>query len=262
MFTLGCIGVGNMGGALLAAVRHVLPAEEIAVCCRTEEHTASAAEKFGARAMGAEEIFARCRYIFLGIKPYQLEDFVKEHEDAIRSSGAVLVSMIAGADLARLSRLFSPMPAVRILPNTPCAVGAGLIYTCTGAGVSDRQAEEIRSLLGAAGQIEEIPETYADVLATLAGCGPAFTYMFAEALADGAVACGLPRAIATRAAAGMLAGSAQMILQSGKHPEQLKDEVCSPGGTTIRGVYALEEGGMRAAAMRAVIDAYEKTKTL
>ena len=145
------------------------------------------------------------------------------------------------------------------MPNTPCAVGEGVILLCRGAGVTDGEVAEFRALMAHSGLLDEIPETQIDAASAVAGCGPAFAYLFVEALADGGVACGLPRAKAQHYAAQMLLGSAAMVLQSGKHPGLLKDEVCSPGGSTIAGVHALERGAFRNACFDAVEAAYRKT---
>ena len=152
-------------------------------------------------------------------------------------------------------------PVIRIMPNTPCAIGKGVVQYC-GLGVEEEELAEFAALMAPAGLIDRVEEKLIDAASALSGCGPAFAYLFIEALADGAVACGLPRDKALAYAAQMLAGSAELALNSGKHPGALKDAVCSPGGTTIQGVRALEEGGFRAAAMNAVIAAYEKTLSL
>ena len=141
------------------------------------------------------------------------------------------------------------------------AIGAGMIQYCT-LGVTDAQEQAFRAMLAPAGRLDAIPEQLIDAASCVSGCGPAFAYLFMEALADGGVACGLPREQALRYAAQMVAGSAEMVLQSGRHPGQLKDAVCSPGGTTIQGVRALEANGFRSAAMEAVLAAYEKTLKL
>ena len=164
--------------------------------------------------------------------------------------------------LEKLEAAFPGVRILRIMPNTPCAVGSGMIQFCRGSLATERDAEEFRILMARAGRLDEIPEGLIDAASAVAGCGPAFAYMFVQALADGGVACGLPRAKATEYAAQMLLGSAQMVLSGVSHPEKLKDEVCSPGGSTIAGVQALENGAFRAACMNAVIAAFEKTKQL
>lgn len=152
-------------------------------------------------------------------------------------------------------------PVIRIMPNTPAAIGAGVVQYC-GQGAAEEELDSFAALIAPAGLVDPTPEELIDAASAVSGCGPAFAYLFIEALADGGVACGLPRDKAAAYAAQMLAGSARMVLESGKHPGALKDAVCSPGGTTIQGVRALEKGGFRSAAMEAVIAAYEKTVKL
>ena len=180
-----------------------------------------------------------------------------------RKTPFVLVSMAAGLTIDALAEMAGvPCPIIRIMPNTPCAVGEGLtLYACS-AEVTDAQEKAFLHLLSRSGALEPLSESLIDAGSAVAGCGGAFACLFLEALADGAVACGLPRDKAQRYAAQMLKGTAELALQSQQHTGALKDAVCSPGGTTIAGVRALEEGGFRAAAMSAVIAAYERTAAL
>ena len=145
------------------------------------------------------------------------------------------------------------------MPNTPASIGEGMIlYTC-GEGVTSQEQEAFLSAMSGAGRLTALPENLIDAGSAVSGCGPAFVDLFIEALADGGVACGLPRPAAMELAAQMVAGSARLVLESGRHPGELKDAVCSPGGTTIQGVRALEQRGFRGSVMEAVIAAYEKT---
>ncbi len=181
---------------------------------------------------------------------------------AERRDRFLLVSMAAGLTLERIQEMAGgSYPLIRIMPNTPVSVGEGMVlYTC-----SPDAEEDIRDFLDgckAAGRFSRLPEQMMDAASAVAGCGPAFADLFLEALADGGVACGLPRDRAQEYAAQMLAGAARLVLESGEHPGRLKDAVCSPGGTTIQGVRKLEEGGFRGNVMNAVIAAYEKTLEL
>ena len=171
--------------------------------------------------------------------------------------------MIAGVSLDTLGQLLGAgKKIIRIMPNTACAVGQGVLLVCANANVTAQELAEFEEMMEHSGVVDRIDEKLIDAASAVSGCGPAYAYMFIEALADGGVKCGLPRAKAIRYAAQMLLGSAEMVLQSGKHPELLKDEVCSPGGSTIAGVAALEEHGFRSACIDAVDAAYEKTKKL
>ena len=163
---------------------------------------------------------------------------------------------------ARLQSLAEGCPVVRIMPNTPVSVGAGLVLYTPGEGLTKEQESQLTAALAHAGQVDKLPEPLLDAASAVAGCGPAFACQFLEALADGGVACGLPREKAYRYGAQMLLGTASLLLATGSHPGQLKDAVCSPGGTTIQGVRVLEEHGLRAAVMDAVLAAFEKNGAL
>ena len=170
--------------------------------------------------------------------------------------------MAAGIKISAIHAMAGgDVPVIRIMPNTPVSVGAGVVLYCAD-GVRREELGAFAALMTAAGVLEELPEQRMDAGSALTGCGPAFVYQFMEALADGAVACGLPRETALRGAAQTVLGAARLMLESGQHPGALKDAVCSPGGSTIQGVRALEDGGLRGTVMEAVIAAYEKTVDL
>ena len=171
--------------------------------------------------------------------------------------------MLAGTSLARLEELLgADKKIIRIMPNTPCAVGQGLTLFCANGNVTPMELDAFKALLPFSGVLDPLPERLIDAASAISGCGPAYAYLFIEALADGGVKNGLPRAKATEYAGQMLLGSAAMALRSGKHPGMLKDEVCSPGGSTIAGVAALERAGFRAACINAVDAAVERTRAL
>ena len=180
-----------------------------------------------------------------------------------RKEPALLISMAAGTSIFRIKELLSfSCPIIRIMPNTPAAVGEGMLLYSAGEGVSEQDLEEFRSLLSDAGRLLALPEEQLDAGSALSGCGPAFVCLFAEALADGGVLSGLKRQDALLLAAQTLLGTAKLLLVSGKHPGELKDQVCSPGGTTIEGVRQLEEAGFRGSVMNAVFASFEKNKRL
>ena len=151
---------------------------------------------------------------------------------------------------------------IRIMPNTPAAIGQGVVIVSPDSLVTAEEVDEVKNALSAAGKIVPLSEKLLDAGGSISGCGPAFVDLFVEALADGGVLCGVPRKEAMELAAQMVMGSAALILESGRHPGQLKDAVCSPGGTTIEGVKAMEEGAFRATVMNAVIAAWKKNKEL
>ena len=205
-----------------------------------------------------------CGLIFLGVKPQMMEQLLSGLAPILkaRKDRFVLASMAAGLDARRIQEMAGgAYPVICLMPNTPVAVGAGVVQYY-GVDANEEELSDFQNLLSAAGMIDRVNPDRLNAASAVSGCGPAFCAMFIEALADGGVACGLPRDKALAYAAQMLAGSARMVLETGAHPGALKDAVCSPGGSTIQGVRALEKGGLRAAAMDAVLAAYEKTQEL
>lgn len=261
MAKIGFIGTGNMGSALILAAAKSSGENQLLLSDKDCEKAESLAKKVGGKACSNIYAAKEADYIFLGIKPQMLGDVMEEIAPVLkkRKNRFVLVSMLAAYTCERISEAAGDdYPVIRIMPNTPVSIGEGMILYSPNRKVTE---DEISFFLGAfkkAGRFSPLAEKLMDAGASVAGCGPAFVDMFIEALADGGVACGLPRTQAIEFAAQMAAGSARLILESKKHPEQLKDEVCSPGGTTIQGVRALENGGFRSAVMEAVIAAYEK----
>lgn len=258
-YLLGFIGTGNMGGALVRAACRKDPAQ-VLIFNRTRAKAQALADACGCTvAESAAEIAEKAKYIILGVKPNQAAGVLDELRPILETrTDAVLVSMAAGVTLAKLASL-CPLPAIRVMPNTPCACGEGLTLVCGGAGVQRAQIDALTDALSAAGLFDETDEALFNAAGTVSGCGPAWAYMFIEALADGAVACGVPRAKAMLYASQMLRGAAANALASGQHPGALKDAVCSPGGSTIEGVAALENGAFRACVIEAVRASYEKT---
>ena len=260
-YQFGFVGVGNMGGAIAGAVCRTVGGNTVAVCDPDANKTAFFAKEYGATVLKPEEIAKSVSTLVLGVKPQVLFGVIDSLKAHI-APGTLVVSMAAGISLQALSAALPDTPIVRIMPNTPCAVGRGLILYAPNALVSDDALSALLTGFAGAGTLARIDEGKIDAASAVSGCGPAFAYLFVEALADAGVACGLARADAQKYAALMLEGSARMVLESGKHPGELKDAVCSPGGTTIVGVRKLEECGFRAAASNAVIAAYERTLEL
>ena len=261
-FTFGFIGCGNMGGALASAASNIIPAEELAICDLDASKTAPLVNAGKATLSEAGEIAAQSKYVFLAVKPQGLSTLFAQIRYILqkRSDRFVLVSMAAGATIS-LIREFSgcDCPIIRMMPNTPVALGEGMILYTPDSFANAEDVDGFLWGLSCAGKFDRVPESLMNAGGALSGCGPAFVYLFAEALADGGVECGLPREKATLYAAQTLFGAAKMLLESGNHSAVLKDAVCSPGGTTIAGVHALENGGVRGAVMNAVNEAYAKT---
>ena len=257
--TVGFIGTGNMGGALARAAAKSPLCTRLLLANRSPEKAKKLCEELGAVLTDNRGAAAEAEVLFLGVKPQGLEKMVAGIRDALDGRDRCLVvSMAAGRTVAELERLLGGQPVVRILPNLPVAVGEGVTLLCASDKVTEEEKELVRGLLAPSGMVAELSEDLMDAASGVTGCGPAFAAMFVDALADGAVACGLPRREAIAFAAQMLAGTARTLLASGEHPDALRDRVCSPGGSTIQGVRRLEQGAFRAAVTDAVIATYEK----
>ncbi len=262
--TFAFIGTGNMGGALAKAAAKVMDPEKILLTNKTQSKAELLAAQLGAKAVTKEEA-ARATYIFLGVKPQMMAGMLAEIGPvlAARKDRFILVSMAAGLTMADIQTLAGgPYPVIRIMPNTPVAIGQGVILYDATADVTEDELTVFCHHLSEGGLLDRLPEHLIDAGSAVSGCGPAFADLFVEALADGGVANGLPRAKAQAYAAQMLKGAAALILESGQHPGALKDAVCSPGGSTIAGVRALEQRAFRAAVMEAVDAAVKRTKEL
>ena len=265
MATLGFIGTGNMGGALARAACKSIPSDQVFLANRSEEKAKALAEALECRVTDNAAIAQNADFIYLGVKPQMMADMLADIAPILaeRESRFILVSMAAGLTIADIQEMAGGIyPVIRIMPNTPSAIGEGMIlYTCC-KGITKIEEKLFLDSMAGAGRLAAIPESQMDVGSAVSGCGPAFVDLFIEALADGGVACGLPRAAAMEYAAQMVLGSAKLVLESGDHPGALKDAVCSPAGSTIQGVRALEKAGFRSAVMEAVIAAYERAKSL
>lgn len=264
--TFGFIGCGNMGGALAKATLNAVGCNNVYVADLDVEKANEFALENGINISTNEEIASTCDYIFLGVKPQGMETMLKGIQTQLvnRKNEFILVSMAAGLSINSIEEMAGSKdyPVIRIMPNMPASIGDGMILYCCNKNVDTKKEETFLSAFSRAGVLDKLDEKLIDAASALSGCGPAFAFMFIEALSDGAVECGLPRDKALLYAAQTVLGSAKLALESDKHPGELKDAVCSPGGTTIAGVHTLEEGGFRANAMNAVIKAYERTLEL
>ena len=264
METIGFLGCGNMGGAIARAVCKTADPEKVYLANRTAAKAEALAAELGCKTATNAQVAGDCQLIFLAVKPQMMEALLEPLKFIFdeRSDRFVLCSMAAGLSIARIQEMAGEdFPVIRIMPNTPASVGEGMIQYCS-SNVTAEEEQEFCRLMAKAGRLDPVPESLMDAASCVSGCGPAWVYQFSEALADGGVACGLPRAKAQEYAAQTLLGSARLVLESGMHPGALKDAVCSPGGSTIQGVRVLEEKGLRGAVMDAVIAAYNKTKEM
>ena len=258
---IGFIGCGNMGGAIARAISKVLQTE-LYISEPNQEKAKAISEEIGCKISSSNSICEECDFVFLAIKPNLFDSVVPALRESLEKGKSTVVTMAAGVAIEKLEALVGKLPIIRIMPNTPLAVGKGMITWCKNDLVGDETVSEFKRLFSEAGALDEISEKMIDAASAVAGCGPAFVYAFIEALADGGVQCGLPRDKAMIYAANTLIGASEMVLSTGKHPGLLKDEVCSPGGSTIAGVRALENHGFRAAAMEAVIATCNRNKEL
>ena len=261
-YKIGFIGCGNMGGALVTAAAKNIDGKSIAVCDFDKSKTDKFHKEYGAVVTDAKDIAANADFVLLAVKPQVMESAIADFAAELKANAnATVITIAAGLSIAAIrSFIGGSLPTIRIMPNTPVALGAGMIlYTL--ADVDSGVEADFLKIFEKAGVFDKIPEDKIDAGSALSGCGPAFVYAFAEALADGAVECGVPRDKAALYAAQTLLGAAEMLLEFG-HPADLKDAVCSPGGTTIAGIHALEKAGFRGATIEAVTAAYKRTLEL
>ena len=241
---IGFIGTGMMASSLIdGIVAKGLRVPGQIHCSDIYPPAVEAAAKKGYNATSSSaDVCAKSDdAVFLAVKPHCVAGAC---EDIVRAgdSGAVIVSIAAGVTLASLEAALPGRRVVRVMPNTPCLVGEAACGFALGATATDGDRTLVRTLLDAVGASAEVDEALLDAVTGLSGSGPAYVFQFIEALSDGGVRAGLPRAVATALAAQTVKGAAEMVLRTGKHPGELKDAVTSPGGTTIAGVEALEKG--------------------
>lgn len=256
----GFLGCGSMGGAIARAVSQAT--RDILLTDRSGRGR-KLAEQLGVTYTDAAEMAAQCDRIFLAVKPQMMEAALSPLQEILQRRKPLLITMAAGLSMEKIEAMAGGnLPVIRIMPNTPAMIGAGMTQYCRNSLVTSEMETEFLSVLRFTGRLDKLDEHLIDAASALSGCGPAYMYLFLEGLADGAVACGIPRSKAYEYAAATMEGAARLVLETGSHPGALKDAVCSPGGSTIQGVRVLEEKGLRAAAMDCVIAACEKSKRL
>ena len=261
---IGFIGLGNMGASLAKAVLQAKMGAQILLANRSQAKVDAFIADFGGQASSNDEIFAEADVIFLGVKPAQFSDLLSQYQIILeKRESLLLISMAAGLTLEKLASLIpSQHRIIRMMPNTPASIGQGVISYALSSNYRAEDSDLFCQLLAKAGLLVELGESLIDAATGLAGCGPAFVYLFIEALADAGVQTGLPREIALKMAAQTVVGAGQLVLESQQHPGVLKDQVCSPGGSTIAGVASLEAHAFRGTVMDAVHQAYKRTQEL
>lgn len=265
MTKIGFIGTGQMATAL---ARGFVEAGKVAGRDIVGTDPATAAlEAFTqavptARAISdAKECVRESKVVFLAVKPQHI-DTVFQQLAGGSSAEQLFVSIAAGVTISKLATGLNTERVIRVMPNTPCLVGQGAAGFCLGAGATAEDSSLVGELLSSVGIAYEVPESQLDAITGLSGSGPAFVYQLIEAMSDGGVRVGLPRAIATQLATQTVLGAAKMVLETKDHPGVLKDRVASPGGTTIAGLHALERGGFRGTMMDAIEAATNRSKEL
>lgn len=261
---VACIGVGAMGEALVGGIVQagLVDGNDVFATDVDEGRLRHVAEKYGVQATESRAAAAQADVVVLAVKPGDVPEALREIAPAVRPDACV-VSIAAGVPLALIEQnLPEGVAAIRAMPNTPCLVRAGAVALAPGTYATEAHMEKARALFGAVGAVVDVPEPLMDAVTGLSGSGPAYVYMFIEALADGGVHAGLPREVALKLAAQTVLGAARMVLETGLHPGRLKDMVTSPAGTTIAGVKALEERAFRAACINAVEAAAQRSREL
>ncbi len=261
---IGFIGCGNMGSAMVKGILSagkVIPSELI-----VSKKTANKTDEL--KALGVTvisdnaEVAKKSDVIVLAVKPYQLDEVYGEIREHIKAD-QIIVSIAAGVSLSSVEQaLMSMEVAGKIKANTPAQVGEAMTALSVNANITEEDERLILSYFNSFGKAEIVPESLMDVVTGLSGSSPAFVYMFMEAMADAAVAEGMTRSWAYKFVGQTLRGAATMLLETGKHPGELKDAVCSPGGTTIEGVCTLEAAGFRAAVVDGVTASIEKSREM
>ena len=263
---IGFIGLGNMATAMIGGIlqKGMAQPQDIIGSAKTESTKEKVKTQFQIEIAGNNrETAEKADILFLAVKPIFLGDVISEIRDAVRKE-TLIVSIAAGRDMKFLKEAFgrTDCKIIRCMPNTPALVLEGCTGVCAGENVTEEELNQVLSLLQSFGVASVVTERLMDVVVGVSGSSPAYVFMFIEAMADEAVAAGMPRKQAYEFAAQSVLGSAKMVLETGKHPGELKDMVCSPGGTTIQAVKVLEEKGLRAAVMDAMEACIEKSRNM
>lgn len=261
----GLIGCGTMGSALLAGIMHkeLVDKNGIVIFDLDVGRAELLKEKLGIRiAADVRSLCSQVQKIFLAVKPQDMKELLLQIKPALNPEH-LLISLAAGLYISFFEeQLGKPLKIMRIMPNTPCLVGEGMIVVCRSAAVSTEEVQEIAILLETLGRVIFLEEKYMGAVTGLSGSGPAYIFLVIEALADGGVEMGLNRDTAQLLAAQTVFGAAKMVLETGEHPVLLKNKVTSPGGTTSAGLLALEEGAVKASLIKAVVDAAQRERAL
>ena len=255
----GFIGCGNMGGALIRAAAKTT--KDIMIADFDEQKAIALANELGLAVGDNKTIASNCDRIFLGVKPQVMDEMLGGIKDVLADKKPTLISMAAGLTTDKIKEFAGDMPIIRIMPNTPVSVGEGVILYCAN-GVSDETVNDFVLDMQHSGKLYAIDEALMDAGCSVSGCGPAFMYTFASAVAKGGVECGLSEAQALEFAAATMLGAARMLLTSDKTPDELTSAVCSKGGSTIEGVTILKNSEFESIVTDCIKAAYKRNKEL
>ena len=262
---LGFIGTGNMASAIMGGIigKKMISAEEIIGADLLESGREKVKEQFGIQVTEMnQEVVEKAEVIILSVKPQFYEEVINQIKDCVKKE-QIIITIAPGKTLAWLAEKFGKeVKIVRTMPNTPALVGEGMTAMCPNEYMEKEEIEYVKQLLESFGRVEVVPERLMDVVVSVSGSSPAYVFMMIEAMADAAVSGGMPRAQAYQFAAQAVYGSAKMVLETGKHPGELKDMVCSPAGTTIEAVRTLEEMGFRSSIIEAMKVCEEVSRNL
>lgn len=262
---IGFIGLGNMAKAIIGGMisKEMVQAGDIIGADKSQDMVNMAKEMYKINVTtDNKEVAQTADVLVFAVKPQFLGEVIEEIRDVI-DADKLMISIAAGKTISWIEEAFQKeIKLVRCMPNTPALVGEGCTGVCINKNVSEKETEYSVKLMESFGKASLVPEKLIDAVGAVSGSSPAYVFMFIEAMADAAVMAGMPRPQAYQFAAQAVYGSAKLVLESGKHPGELKDMVCSPGGTTIEGVKVLEERGMRGAVMEALLACVEKSKKL
>lgn len=262
---LGFIGTGNMASAIMGGVinKELIPANEIIGADLFAPGRERVKAQFGINVTASnKEVVENADVIILSVKPQFYADVISEIKDVVKDN-QIIITIAPGKTLAWLAEQFGKdVKIVRTMPNTPAMVGEGMTAACPNEHMTEDEIAYAKTILESFSKVEIVPERLMDTVTAVSGSSPAYVYMFIEALADAAVLGGMPRPQAYKFAAQAVLGSAKMVLETGKHPGELKDMVCSPAGTTIGAVRVLEEKGFRSAVIEATKKCEEISRSL
>ena len=248
--TYGFIGCGNMGSAIAKALSK--STLDIMISDRSGKAKTLAAE-LGCAYADAQTVAEQCDRIFLAVKPQMMASVLQPLQTVLQKRKPLLITMAAGLTIERIEQMCATtLPVIRIMPNTPVCVGCGMTQYCANALVTAQEIHDFLADMRFTGKLVQLEENLINAASALSGSGPAYMYMFIEALSDGAAAWGIPKDTAIEFAAVTMAGAAEMVLKTGQQPGALKDAVCSPGGSTIEGLKVLESNGFREAVIGCV----------